>query len=264
MVEHGAPDDPQLYARSFHDVYDAWYGELDDPAHIVEALAQRCAPPARVVEMGSGTGRIAIPLAQAGFRVIALDASATMLAATPAVSAAAGSAGAVGLQPVAGDMSQLPLAADSADACIVAYNTLFNLPSAAQQQQWFRDAARVLRPGGVVAVEAFVAAEASDRFGVSLVKHPTNDNAQLAIITGPDPSDPDNPDLIVGSHIELGAEEIVCRPWRLAYQSPDQLDAAACRAGLVPTSRFASWQGTSFDPAGARHVSWYAKPASAN
>lgn len=75
--------DPRLYARSFADVYQDWYGDLDDPAVMVQAFTARCSPGARMLELGSGTGRLATPLHDAGFVVMALDASPAMLGKHP-------------------------------------------------------------------------------------------------------------------------------------------------------------------------------------
>ena len=155
---------------------------------------------------------------------------------------------------VAADMAALPLAGHTVDAALIAYNTLLNLASHVQQKRCFAEIARVLRPGGIVAIEAFIA-DTSDvsPFGVSLREHPTDPGARLAIITGPDEH---NNDALVGSHVEIGAS-IVCRPWRLLYQSPPELDACGEAVGLVLRTRRNDWAGTSFDTDGHRHVSWY-------
>lgn len=244
---HAAPQHPgsdaQLYARSFADVYEDWYGELDDPAVMVQSFAYRCAAGARILELGSGTGRLATPLDDAGFQVIALDASPEMLAVAPA-----------GPLAVAADMAVLPIGSNSMSGALIAYNTLLNLASHSQQQQCFAEIARVLCHGGLVAIEAFIAdTGGASPFGVSLREHPTNPTARLAIITGPDDQ---NRDAIVGSHVELGSS-VVCRPWRLFYQSPHELDACAEAVGLVLSERHSDWAGTTFDPDGHRHVSWY-------
>lgn len=242
-VPNPADPDPQLYARSFADVYQDWYGDLDDPAVMVRAFTARCTPGARILELGSGTGRLATPLHDAGFHVTALDASATMLEAAPP-----------GPLVVAADMAALPLRTGSADGALIAYNTLLNLASVAQQRQCFAEVARVLRPGGTVAIEAFIAgATDGSPFGVSMRDHPTNPAARLAIITGPAEEDTD---AIVGSHVEIGPS-VVCRPWRLLYQSPEQLDASGEAMGLVLCDRHNDWAGAQFDPDGHRHVSWY-------
>ncbi len=235
-------NDPSLYARSFADVYDDWYADLDDPQTHVDALSVRCGSRSLVLELGSGTGRLALPLAEAGFDVLALDASPQMLhSAAP------------GPQPIAADMAALPFDAGLADVVLIAYNTFFNLATPVLQQRCLAECSRVLRPGGRLVIEAFIAARSDGGFGVSTRAHPTESGAKLMIITGPDEA---NDDLIVGSHIELG-RSITCRPWRLCYQDPTQLDQLAAAAGLRLAERFGDWAGVMFDADGLRHVSWY-------
>lgn len=235
--------DPQLYARSFADVYRDWYDDLDDPTVMVQSFRRRCAEGACIVELGSGTGRLASPLHDAGFRVVALDASLEMLELA-----------ASGPRPIAADMAAMPLASGSADAALVAYNTLLNLDSHEEQQRCFAEIARVVRRGGVAAIESFIAtSDGATPFGVTIRQHPVNPDARVAIITGPDPN---QPDVIVGSHVELGSP-LVCRPWRLLYQSPQDLDMRANAAGMALVERHSDWAGTPFDESGHRHVSWY-------
>lgn len=234
-----------LYARSFSDVYDAWYNELDDPTHVVAAFGRRCDPGAVVVEFGGGTGRLAMPLNTAGFATISLDVSFEMLAAAKP-----------GPERVVGDMTHVGLAASCADGVLIAYNTLFNLASRASQRACFAEAARLLSAGGWLGIEGFVAPSGLDTFGVTTKPHPTDPDAQLAIVTGPDPVDPD---VIVGSHIEMRLSGATCRPWRLTYQSPEALDECAAAAGLECTDRFGDWDGSPFTSTHARHVSWYQK-----
>lgn len=238
-----ANHDPLLYARSFGDVYDGWYGEMDDPARVVEAFRNRLASGSALLELGSGTGRLAGPLASAGFEVIALDASIELLAGSPS-----------GPHSVAADMAELAVRTRSVDGAFVAYNTLFNLAGAHLQAQCLREVRRAVRAGGVLAIEAFVApAGAADRYGITIRDHPTRAQDRVAILTGPDPSAPGQ---IVGSHIELGSV-VACRPWRLAYRSPSEIDVLADRAGFDLVSRTHGWGEVTFEPDDDRHVSWY-------
>ena len=235
--------DHGLYARSFADVYDAWYGDLDDPAHVVDAVAQHRQPPATVLELGSGTGRLATPLAQAGFHVIALDISQPMLAMADAEAHA-----------VAADMTTLPARTKSVDVVLVAYNTLFNVSNRDLQRQCISEAARVLTDDGWLAVEAFVApSDSPDAFGISQRPHPTDPDSKLTIVSGPHAN---QSGIIVGAHIETGTQR-TCRPWQLAYQNPADLDTCARHAGLELVDRHGDWTGTTFDDDSSRHVSWY-------
>ena len=69
--------DPRAYGRSFADVYDAWYHDVSDLSGTL-AVVERFAGDGPVVELGSGTGRLARPLADAGRQVVGVDASAEM------------------------------------------------------------------------------------------------------------------------------------------------------------------------------------------
>ena len=71
-----------------HEVYQQF---TDQTLRVIRQLA---APPARVVDFGAGTGRLAIPLARAGYTIAAVEASAQMCRVLRA-KAAAGVEGAV-------------------------------------------------------------------------------------------------------------------------------------------------------------------------
>ena len=234
--------DAGLYARSFADVYDMWYSSLDDPAHLVAAVSSRCRPGAMIVELGSGTGRLATPLHRSGFHVIAIDVAPSMLELAPG-----------GPERIGADMTELPLHSTSVELVIVAYNTLFNLTSRGSQQRCFAEAARILRPDALFAVEAFISPASHAEYGITIKSHPTDESRRLAIVTGPSATDSD---VIDGSHVELG-RTTTCRPWQLVYQSPAELDVLAAASGFELAHRHADWAGSVFDEDGQRHVSWY-------
>ncbi|HTH07328.1 MAG TPA: methyltransferase domain-containing protein, partial [Ilumatobacteraceae bacterium] len=119
--------DDETYGEAFADIYDDWYGDLGDLDTTVATLAE-LARGGRVLELGVGTGRIAIPLAPLVGEVLGVDTSAAML------DRLASKLGGDRVGAVRGDMvdglPQGPFA-----LAFVAYNTLFNLRTAARQAE---------------------------------------------------------------------------------------------------------------------------------
>ena len=70
--------DPARYGEAFADVYDDWYAGSFDTEGAVATLAD-LAGPGPVLELGVGTGRLALPLAARGLTVVGVDASSSML-----------------------------------------------------------------------------------------------------------------------------------------------------------------------------------------
>jgi len=122
---------------------DADHG-LRDPA-VRAAWAELLLPllptaPASVLDLGCGTGSLAVLLAEVGHRVHGLDASPAMLAAARTKGAAAR----VDVSLVRGDAAAPPFAPASADV-VLCRHVLWALDDqAAVVQRW----ARLLRPGG--------------------------------------------------------------------------------------------------------------------
>jgi len=114
---------------------------------VVDALADRAevGPGSRVLDVGTGTGFIAAGLAPRAGQVLGVDACPVMLAV------AAGNVTALGLSNVSlveGAADALPLADDSVDAA-VANMVLHHAPDPTAM---LTEMARVVRPGGIVAV----------------------------------------------------------------------------------------------------------------
>jgi len=70
-------DDQELALRAIAPWYQLDFGQLTEDA---DMLLELCAPGQRVLELGSGNGRLAIPLAEHGCDVTAVDSSDAMLA----------------------------------------------------------------------------------------------------------------------------------------------------------------------------------------
>jgi SAM-dependent methyltransferase len=97
--------------------------------------------PARILDVGGATGAYARPLAAAGYAVQVIDP-------VPDHVAAAGDL--PGVTAVLGDARQLPEPDAAADAVLL-LGPLYHLPERADRVAAWREAARVVRPGGVVA-----------------------------------------------------------------------------------------------------------------
>lgn len=103
-------------------------------------------PPARVLEFGVGSGRIALPLSDVGYDVTGIDSSRTMLD----LLAQQDPRGAV--RTIHADFTH-PVDADDFDLVLVAYNALSMQPDLDAQRATLRNAASAVRPGGVIAIE---------------------------------------------------------------------------------------------------------------
>jgi SAM-dependent methyltransferase len=243
-VVHGY--DSTSYGDGFADVYDEWYADVTDVAATVARVVGLTGPGGRVLELGVGTGRLAAPMAVAGLDVVGIDSSVAMLARIPE------HPGGDQVTALCGDMVR-DLPDGPFDACLVAYNTLFNLVDAADQQRCFHAVADRLRPGGSFVVEAIVPDPAAPAGGDVSLRTMTADRVVLSV------SDhrPDE-QRTSGQFVELTETGGVrLRPWSIRWAPPDELDAMAASAGLALAERFADMAGTRFDEHADHHVSIY-------
>lgn len=249
------PFPPSTYGDSFADVYDAWYDGTLDTAPTVAAVLGAVEGTV-VVEHGVGTGRLALPLAESGLTVIGVDASLPMLAALEAkLATRRGSPGTV--VPVLGDMAAPPLATGIADLVLIATNTLCNAGTSDRQAATIADAGRLLRRGGRLMVETYVAGpEPPSAEGALTVRSVERDRVVLTV-TWRDPSDA----TITGQHVELSeAAGVRLRPWHVRSIAPAELDGWADSAGFVREARWENWAGDPLTVGSTNQVCAYRKP----
>ena len=130
---------------------------LDDPGDLDLwlALAEQADGP--VLELMAGTGRIAVPLAEAGFTVTAVDLDPAMLRRAARRAAAAGEEVEGRVEPVLGDVVSLELAgAGTFRLGIVALNSMLLLRTREAQAAAWAALATHLAPGGLAAVDAWL------------------------------------------------------------------------------------------------------------
>lgn len=238
---------PASYGDAFADVYDDWYAGVSDVAGTVARVAALAAG-GPVLEIGIGTGRLALPLAAAGCEVHGIDASTAM------VDRLRRKPGGGDLPVAVGDMADVARLAPGGPYAVVlvAFNTFFNLVTAADQQRCLAGVAAVLRPGGAFVVEAFVPVDAAPAGGALQVRAVEAGRVGLtASVTEPDGR------TVTGSHVELTGGGVRLRPWRLRMVTPAELDAMAEAAGLVLAERHAGWRGEPYGPGSGEHVSVY-------
>ena len=144
-------DDGDYAPGAYGDRIAADYDELHthmDPHDAVEALA-RLAAGGRALELGIGTGRIALPLAARGVEVHGVDASESMVAKLRA------KPGGEAIPVTIGDFADVGVEGEF-DLIFVAFNTFFALLTQEAQVRCVRNVGAHLSPGGAFAVEAFV------------------------------------------------------------------------------------------------------------
>jgi SAM-dependent methyltransferase len=238
--------DPAAYGDAFADVYDEWYAGVSDVEGTVAAV-RRLAAGGPVLEVGIGTGRLAVPLRDAGVEVHGVDSSHAMV---ERLRAKPGGAGIPVLVADAG--AQLPEVDGGFAVVLVAFNTFFNLTADGAQEGCLKLIASRLQRGGKVVIEAFVPADNLATSGVD-VTDVHADEVRLSVFRHDVPTG-----VVLGSMVSLSATGGVrLRPWAVRPRTPEQLDALAAAAGFEVESRRGGWRGEAFDDRSDRHVTVY-------
>ena len=237
----------ETYNQRCADVYDQWFAYFDEAAvDVLEELADG----GRALELGIGTGMVALPLAARGVEVHGLDASPEMVAALRA------KPGGEAVPVTMGDFAEVGVEGEFSLVYVV-YNTLFALPTQEAQVSCFRNAAARLKPGGTFVVEAFVPdlAQLSAGRGVRLMNM-THERVGIRVYE----HDP------VGQKMKSrqviftdGGTRIF--PVEVRYAWPPELDLMARLAGLRLRERWGDWRRAPFDAKSEKHVSVYERPA---
>lgn len=222
--------DAQRYGRSFADVYDTWYPEDDTTAGCVQYLAGLSSG-GPVLELGVGTGRIALRLAALGLDVTGIDASEPMLDILRSKDPRST------VRTVTADLgTPTGWPEGPFDLVVAVCNLLCNITDPARQAACIATAATRLRPGGHLVVEAFEPAPLT--VGPQLATSEVHDDHVVLIATDADPDTA----VVTGQHIELrDGEPPRLRPWRIRATTPQEIDRWTADVGLSLVERRRRW-----------------------
>jgi SAM-dependent methyltransferase len=237
--------DPASYGDQIAAVYDLWHQDQLDTAGAVERLAE-LAGAGPVLELGIGTGRLALPLAARGLEVEGIEASPTMLVELRA------KAGGTSIPVTLADFTAVPVAGRYR-LVFAAFNTLLALPSQDAQVRCFQAVAEHLTDDGRWVIEAVV--PDLSRFASGQASTVTRVEANGVVVAAAriDPVE----QLLFEHHLLLTDAGVRLYPLQLRYAWPAELDLMARLAGLRLEARWADWRGSPFGAASAQHVSVY-------
>jgi SAM-dependent methyltransferase len=224
--------------------------EMFDPAvvqPVIDFLVE-LAGRGRALELGIGTGRIALPLALRGVPVHGIELSRAMVARLRA------KPGGEDIGVTIGDFATTTVDGTFSVAYLV-FNTIMNLTTQAAQVACFRNVAAHLEPGGCFVIEVGVP---------GLQRLPPGETIHAFHVSetrwGFDEFDVATQGL-TSHHFEIvdGRVERSSIPFRYAW--PSELDLMAELAGMSLRERWSGWKREPFTSDSRKHVSVWEKPA---
>ena len=230
--------------------YDEDSDEMFDPAVVgptVDFLAD-LAGDGRALELGIGTGRIALPLAARGIPVHGIELSRAMFSRLRA------KPGGERIGVTIGDFATATADGTFRLAYLV-FNTIMNLTTQAEQVACFQNVAGHLEPGGRFVIETMVPdlrrLPPGERFVVF-------DGSETH--WGIDEYDVANQGLI-SHHFEVRGGKVEKSSGPFRYVWPAELDLMAQLAGMALRERWAGWGREPFTSESRQHVSVWEKPS---
>ncbi|RKT54349.1 class I SAM-dependent DNA methyltransferase [Saccharothrix australiensis] len=245
---------PDTYGELNADVYDEWHA-AHDPGDAVRGLLDLIgqSPAGPVLELAVGTGRVTIPLAEAGVDVRGIDASEAMVARMRA------KPGGDRIPVAIGDMADVdPGTDDRFGLVFIVFSTFFFLTEQEDQVRCFANVAERLLPGGRFVLECpmpdvarYARNQTLETFEVGI------DRVRLVAVR----HDPARQRLD-GHHVLISGNGVRLAPAFMRYAWPAELDLMARLAGLERVHRWGGWRGEAFRGEG-NYVTVYEKPATA-
>ena len=233
----------ETYGERVAGIYDDWYADVDP--HAIDLLADM-AGEGRALELGIGTGRLAIPLAARNVDVTGIDVAQAMIDQLKSKPEAHS------IEVHLGSFADLDIEGQF-DLVYVVFNTFFLLTSQTEQVRCFRNVASHLTDNGSFVIEAFVPNLSRFQLGqMNLATKVTTDVVELDVGTHDSAKQ-----LVTAQKVVLSEGNVRLYPIQIRYAWPSELDLMAQLAGLRLRERWSSWQKTPFDAESGKHISVY-------
>jgi len=233
----------ETYGERVAGVYDDWYTHVDP--HAIDRLAE-LAGTGRVLELGIGTGRIALPLATRNIDVSGIDVAQSMIDRLKE------KAGSEPIDVHLGNFGDFRLA-EKFQLIYVVFNTIFLLTKQEAQVDCFRNVAAHLSDDGCFLIEAFVPNLNRFQGGqVNWASKVTDDVVELDVGQHNAATQ-----IVTAQKVVLTEGNVRLYPIQIRYAWPSELDLMAQLAGLRLRERWSSWQRTPFEADSEKHISVY-------
>ncbi len=243
MGEYGS----ETYGDKIAGVYDEWFDAPEDTETTVDFLRE-LGGAGPVLELGIGTGRIALPLGRKGVEVHGIDASEAM------VEKLRSKPGGESVPVTLGDFAEVGVEGRFSLVYVV-FNTFFALLSQEDQVRCFASVARHLGAGGAFVVEAFVPDLSRFTFGQTpQTRHVGTDEVVIEYSR----HDPVR-QRVDSQNVAIREDGARLYPVSLRYAWPSELDLMARLAGLTLRARYGGWNRQPFIQASETHISVYEK-----
>jgi SAM-dependent methyltransferase len=224
------------YGETWAEIYDDVFAWVDDTEPSVSKIAQ-IARGNGVLELGAGTGRVAVPLARNGIQVHAVELSEKMVKILEVKASAAQAL----LTVHQADMCDIDLG-EKFGVVFLSHNTLSALPTQDDQLTCIRTAARHVHADGSLIIDQGIP-------GIDMLK---GDGSLRFTRTD------NNGTWVIGHRHDWATQQVISQRMRFAkdeffsgtikgrYVWPGELDLMASLAGLRLSERWSDWSGNEF------------------
>lgn len=225
------------------------WATADDAEEAADHLA-RVAGGGRALELGVGSGRVAVPLARRGVEVVGIDSSETMAGQLRAKPEAAD------IDVVIGDFAEVDVDGEFGLVyCVL--NTFMLLLTQDEQVRCFENTAARLAPGGSFVLQMSLLSPA--HYGQSTFAETMRAEAGSAVLVA---AEHDRASQRVNrQQMVVATSGVTFYPMSYRYVWPSELDLMARIAGLEPAGRWAGWTGAPYQGKPGRYLTAFRKRA---